>query len=193
MGFFRSLYDFGFTSLIGSKIIRFVYALSVVLYTIGAALAIIAGISQGSSSAIVSIIVVPIGYIWGLIWLRILMEFLIVFFRMGDDIHSMRVRTPPDGRADGRAGTSGTPTLVTATPAATQIVPAKVTTTTTEVVTAEPVAASEATKTAATATPAATPPAGWYDAPGDPTQIRYWDGNAWTSQYRPKQGTPADN
>jgi hypothetical protein len=186
MGFFRSLYDFGFTSLIGSKIIRFVYGLSVVLYTIGAALAIIAGIQQGSSSAIVSIIVVPIGYIWGLIWLRILMEFLIVFFRMGDDIHSIRTRVP----ADGRVATSGTTALVTATPAATQIVPAKVTTTTTEVVTAEPVTASEATTTA---TPAATPPAGWYDAPGDPTQIRYWDGNAWTTQYRPKQGTPADN
>ncbi|WP_165547349.1 RDD family protein [Kribbella sindirgiensis] len=32
--------------------------------------------------------------------------------------------------------------------------------------------------------------AGWYDDPEDPTQQRYWDGNAWTDQRRPQQGPP---
>lgn len=30
-----------------------------------------------------------------------------------------------------------------------------------------------------------TVPAGWYPAPGDPTSERYWDGRAWTADFRP--------
>ena len=33
-------------------------------------------------------------------------------------------------------------------------------------------------------------PAGWYDDPQDPTQQRYWDGEAWTDQRRTQQGPP---
>ncbi len=29
-------------------------------------------------------------------------------------------------------------------------------------------------------------PAGWYDDPGDPAQVRWWDGTAWTVETRPK-------
>jgi hypothetical protein len=33
--------------------------------------------------------------------------------------------------------------------------------------------------------PTSHPPAGWYPAPGGPTgQLRYWDGSAWTDQFR---------
>ena len=31
---------------------------------------------------------------------------------------------------------------------------------------------------------AAPPPDGWYKVPADPTQERFWDGTAWTDQYR---------
>ncbi len=33
-------------------------------------------------------------------------------------------------------------------------------------------------------------PAGWYDDPEDQSQQRYWDGSAWTSERRPRQGPP---
>jgi uncharacterized RDD family membrane protein YckC len=33
-------------------------------------------------------------------------------------------------------------------------------------------------------------PAGWYDDPQDQSQQRYWDGNAWTDDRRPRQGPP---
>ena len=33
-------------------------------------------------------------------------------------------------------------------------------------------------------------PAGWYDDPQDPTQQRYWDGEAWTDQRRAQEGPP---
>jgi hypothetical protein len=34
-------------------------------------------------------------------------------------------------------------------------------------------------------------PAAWYEDPGDSRQIRYWDGNAWTSQVGPRPQLPA--
>ncbi|WP_433165654.1 RDD family protein [Kribbella sp. CA-247076] len=33
-------------------------------------------------------------------------------------------------------------------------------------------------------------PAGWYDDPQDQSQQRYWDGNAWTDDRRPRQSPP---
>lgn len=53
------------------------------------------------------------------------------------------------------------------------------------------VAPSEHSETAATplgVPPQATvvPPAGWYDAPGETGQYRYWDGSAWTNHRAPK-------
>ncbi|MEU4603637.1 RDD family protein [Kribbella sp. NPDC023972] len=33
-------------------------------------------------------------------------------------------------------------------------------------------------------------PAGWYDDPQDRSQERYWDGNAWTDDRRPRQSPP---
>jgi hypothetical protein len=150
-GFLGSLYDFGFTNLVASKVIRFVYALSVVLYSIGAAVVIIASFRQGAAG-LVALIVVPIGYLISLIWLRIVMEFFIVVFRMGDDIHSMRLapESPNRGQLVQGQAVLGQPV---------QEQPAKA---------------------------ATTPPAGWYDAPGDQSRLRYWDGAAWTAQFSPK-------
>ena len=100
-GLFRSLFDFSFTSLITTKIIRFVYALLVVLYTLGAVGLFIGGLASGRASGVLfALILVPIGYLVYLILIRIWMEFLIVVFRMGDDIHAMRMGggtiPPPD-------------------------------------------------------------------------------------------------
>jgi Zn-dependent protease with chaperone function len=91
-GLLRSLFDFGFTSLITTKIIRFVYALLVVLYTLGAFGLFIAGLASGSATGVfAALILVPLGYIVYLILIRMWMEFLIVVFRIGDDIHAIRV------------------------------------------------------------------------------------------------------
>ena len=32
------------------------------------------------------------------------------------------------------------------------------------------------------------PPAGWFEDPQNPSQLRYWDGAQWTNHYHPKQG-----
>jgi hypothetical protein len=91
-GFLRSLYDFSFTSLITTKIIRFVYALLVIVYSVFAVIFFIAGLASGKPAGVfLAIIGVPIGYLIYVIILRIWMEILIVVFRIGDDVHAIRV------------------------------------------------------------------------------------------------------
>jgi len=89
-GFLRSLYDFKFTSLIATKVLRSVYLILVVLYSLFAVLGFVAIASRGGAGVVAAIIFVPIYYILSLIFLRIFMEVLIVFFGMGEDLHAMR-------------------------------------------------------------------------------------------------------
>lgn len=37
---------------------------------------------------------------------------------------------------------------------------------------------------------ASNPPPGWYDDPGDPGGVRYWDGRSWTPYVQPRVGQP---
>ncbi|MGI9022195.1 MAG: DUF4282 domain-containing protein [Acidimicrobiales bacterium] len=91
-GLFKSLYDFNFSSLITTKVIRFVYALVVVVYSLVAIGLFILGLASGEASGVFgSLIVVPIAYLLYLVFTRIWMEFLIVVFRIGEDIRAIRV------------------------------------------------------------------------------------------------------
>ena len=100
-GLLKSLFDFQFTSLISARIIRFVYALIVILYTIGAVFVFIASLASGSVIGIfTALILVPLGYLVYLILTRIWMEILIVVFRMGDDVRAIRERGEMGRRPD---------------------------------------------------------------------------------------------
>lgn len=95
-GLLKSLFDFQFTSLISTKIIRFVYALLVVLYSIGAVILFVAALVGGGAFGIVmAFLVIPLGYLVYLTLIRIWMEVLIVVFRMGDDVHAIRLGAGP--------------------------------------------------------------------------------------------------
>ena len=37
-----------------------------------------------------------------------------------------------------------------------------------------------------------TQPAGWYDDPQDPSQLRYWDGVVWSNHVSPKVSPTVD-
>jgi hypothetical protein len=91
-GFFKSLYDFKFSSLITSRVIRFVYTVIVILDTITAVITFFELIRQGSGFVPIAIIGVPIVYILGLIFTRIGLELIIVIFRIGEDVRSIRDR-----------------------------------------------------------------------------------------------------
>jgi hypothetical protein len=92
-GFFRSLFDIGFTSLITTKIIRFVYALLLIVYTFVAIILFIVGLASGKPGGIFFALVgVPLAYLIYLVLARIWMEFVIVVFRIGEDVHAIRVQ-----------------------------------------------------------------------------------------------------
>jgi Domain of unknown function (DUF4282)/Protein of unknown function (DUF2510) len=157
-GFFRSLYDFKFASLIGERFLRFVYAVLVVLLTIGAVAFALGALSRDNGGAI-AILVIVVYFIY-LIWLRIGMEFLIVFFQMGENVRAIRAR----GFGPAQLSEPAPPGAPSNLPAASPV----------------PIASTPAV---------ANTPAGWFDAPGDPTRYRYWDGTGWTEQYAPKGGS----
>jgi len=91
-GLLKSLFDFKFTSLITIKIIRFVYALIVVLYSLGALAFFVVSLARGGAAGVfIAFIVVPLAYLVYLILIRIWMEILIVVFRIGDDVHAIRL------------------------------------------------------------------------------------------------------
>jgi hypothetical protein len=90
-GFFRSLYDFKFNSLITTKIIKVLYALVTVLYSIGALAFFVILLSKG---IIVGIIVIPLLYIIYLAFARVSFEILIVLFRIAEDVRRIANRPP---------------------------------------------------------------------------------------------------
>lgn len=89
-GFFGSLYDFSFSSFVFPKIISFLYAVVVILMSLGAVAMIIAGLAGGRQlqeqlgdlPGWTLLIIVPIAYILYLIVLRIWFEIAIVLFRI---------------------------------------------------------------------------------------------------------------
>jgi hypothetical protein len=91
-GFFRSLFDFSFSSFITTKVIRALYVLLVIVISLVALVWFIAGLASGKAGGIlIALIAVPIGYVLYLVFARIWLEFLIVVFRIGEDIRAIRL------------------------------------------------------------------------------------------------------
>jgi Domain of unknown function (DUF4282) len=93
MGFIRSLYDFSFSSFVTLRVIRVLYVLITILYSLAAVIVFIGVLVQHKPADIVAaIILVPIGYLIYLTFARIAMEILMVLFNIGKDVRSIRER-----------------------------------------------------------------------------------------------------
>jgi len=100
-GFFAGLFDFGFTSFITLKFIRVIYAILVGVLLLLALLAFIATISQGGIGIAFAIVVVPIATLLYLIFARISMEMIALFFRIGENTSLMAGSAQPTGATAG--------------------------------------------------------------------------------------------
>ncbi len=90
-GFVRSLYDFKLDHFVTPKVLRFIYAIVVILLSLGAVLFLLAGLSSGdSSSAVAALIGVPIAYFLYLVFTRIYFELIAAFFHIHDDVRAIR-------------------------------------------------------------------------------------------------------
>lgn len=88
-GFFSSLFDFSFTSFITTKLIKVLYVLALIAVGVWALALLIAGLSRGGAAAFFSIVGAVLGFFFGVIYVRVLLELIIVVFRVGENTATM--------------------------------------------------------------------------------------------------------
>lgn len=92
--FFASLFDFSFRSFITPNVIQIYYVVGLVLLGIGVLFGLISAVvtmaSEFALLGLLQLIMVPIiGFVY-LLLLRMMLELVANFFRIGDDIRAMR-------------------------------------------------------------------------------------------------------
>lgn len=84
-GFFGSLFDLSFTNFITSKIIKLLYILSIAIAAIVALSVVASGFAASTTVGIFSLLIVaPLVFLLGVIYARVLLEIIIVTFRISE-------------------------------------------------------------------------------------------------------------
>jgi len=89
-GFFKALFDFSFTDFITSKIIKLLYGLTIFFAGIVALIIVIGGFSTHPGAGIIALLIVaPIIFLVSVIYGRVLLEIIIVIFRIAEHLAEM--------------------------------------------------------------------------------------------------------
>ena len=91
-GFLASLFDFSFSSLIATRVVRVLYATATGLMALGTVAVIAATLSSDaatSSTKVAVVVVAPLAFLLYIVSLRIMCEVLVVFFFMAHDIERL--------------------------------------------------------------------------------------------------------
>lgn len=88
-GLFQGLFDFSFTTFITLKFLRVIYIILMVLILLGGLGFLAGGLSEGGGTAVAAIIFVPLGMLLYLVFTRIYMELIALFFRIGENTSIM--------------------------------------------------------------------------------------------------------
>lgn len=83
-GFFESLMDTRFDSLITPKLISFLYVVSMVVLAIGVLVVVVAGFAAKPGSGVIALILAPLGALIYLIVIRLWLELIVVTFKIRD-------------------------------------------------------------------------------------------------------------
>jgi hypothetical protein len=98
-GFFAPLFDFSFTTLITSKVIKFLYGISVIGAGLGALGFIIASFSNSVALGLVMLVIgAPLYFLLVVVYARVLLEIIMVIFQMAEHIAEIAAqgrRSPP--------------------------------------------------------------------------------------------------
>jgi hypothetical protein len=107
-GFFASLLDFGFSSLITTRIIKVVYIIITVVVSLAALGFLIAELSRGGADIVLGVVLAPIGWLLYMIGARITLEIVIIVFRIGEDVRRI-ADAPRAGSGSGATPPGGFP------------------------------------------------------------------------------------
>jgi uncharacterized membrane protein len=92
-GFFGSLFDLSFKSLIAMRIIKVLYVLAIILIGLYALLFIAGGFGRSTAAGlVVLVVIVPIFSLVSLIYTRVLLEVLIAVFRIMENTGELASR-----------------------------------------------------------------------------------------------------
>ena len=84
-GFFRSLFDLSFSSLVTPRIIKIIYVITLIGIGLTALLFIIAAFNQNSGfGALMLLIIAPILSLFYIVYARVFLEFFIAIFRLAE-------------------------------------------------------------------------------------------------------------
>ncbi len=83
-GFFESLMDTRFDSLITPKLITFLYVVSMVVLAIGVLFTVIAGFANKPGTGVLLLFLAPLGALIYLIVIRLWLELIVVTFKIRD-------------------------------------------------------------------------------------------------------------
>jgi hypothetical protein len=141
----NALFDYSFTSFVTPKIIKVLYVLATIAVSLWTLALVLAGFNAGSGAGLFMLVIGgPLLFLLGMVYSRVLLELVIIFFRINGNVQDLR-----DGRTGPSTPGSGPSAgdALVAAPAAAPAAPAAETTVTPPVAEPEPPAALEAGST----------------------------------------------
>ena len=104
-GFMTALFDYSFTSFVTPKIIKILYLLATVVVALSTLVLVLAAFNNSSGAGILTLVIVgPLFFLISMIYARVLLELVIVFFRINGNVQELR-----DGRSGGPVQPAPTP------------------------------------------------------------------------------------
>ena len=96
--FFASLFDFSFSSFVTLRFIKVLYVIFMVFAGLIGLAVLITFASQGGVSILIALILAPIAFFLYLLIYRVLLEFIVVIFRIAENTSIMASNSkPPNG------------------------------------------------------------------------------------------------
>jgi len=92
-GFFTSLFDFSMKEIITPKIIRILFVISVLTAGLIGLIMLITSFAGGVGVSILGLILIPIGFIISVIFIRVYLELIVVIFNIYNELKDIRHQT----------------------------------------------------------------------------------------------------
>lgn len=89
-GVIGTLFDFSFSSFLSTKLIKFLYVIAILGAAIVALMLIAGGFAEGTGMGLLTLLIIaPLAFFAMLLYARIMMELMIVLFRISENLQEL--------------------------------------------------------------------------------------------------------